>query len=202
MHTKYKRGAKLAFRNSLSQIKANHDERSALEAKLRQDYFQSWHETFEISEFYGFSEKKLDDLFKKINAKFSVTGNNVRSKLNEIKWAENVDYRFFEFNFGTVQGGSVYFGMVALAKQKTSAGNSFDSVTGLYRLNFQPGRIRNEVRRHKRKLGIVYKSWTDVWYDPVNIGYLTQETVKHFCRAKAMDMFKEKGFLTSARDEL
>lgn len=198
----HEKRAKVAFRNSMSEVKVNNNERRALEARLRQDYFQSWQETFEISEFYGFSEKKLDDLFNKITAKFSVTGNNVRPKLNEIKWAENVDYRFFEFNFGNVQGGSVYFGMIALSKQKTSAGDSFDSVTGLYKLDFQPGRLRNEVRRRERVLGIVVDSWTEVWHEPINIGYLTQETVKHFCRAKAMDMFAEKGLLASARDEL
>ena len=198
----HERNAKLAFRNSLSEINVNRNERSALEARLRQDYFMSWHESFDISEFYGFSEKKLDDLLNKITNKFSITGNNVRPKLNEIKWAENVDYRFFEFNFGSVHGGSVYFGMIALAKQKTSAGKSFDSITGLYSLNFQPGRIRHEKRRVKRKFGIEYGSWTEVWHDPVNIGYLTQETVKNFCRAKAMDMFAEKGLLTASKDEL
>ena len=161
-----------------------------------------WHETFEIAEYYGFSEKKLDDLLNKINDKFSVTGHDVRPKIKTVKWANNVNYKFFEFIFGNVEGGAVFLGTITLAKQKTSVGDSFDAVTGLYKLNFQPGRIRNEVRRHKRFLGIVTDSWTDTWYDPVNIGYLTQETVKNLCRAKAMDIFQEEGLVIPTKVEL
>ena len=56
------RRAKAAIDKSLSQIKACQSE-SALETKLRNEYFTKWEETCDVNEFHGYSKGRLDELF-------------------------------------------------------------------------------------------------------------------------------------------
>lgn len=195
------RRARNAIDRSLSQIKVCREESQDLEAKLRQEYFTKWDESCDVAEFHGFSRGKLDDLFSKIHDKFQVTGNDVRPKLKGIRWASDWTYKVYEFTFGSVvDSGTVYFGMIALGKEGDQEAESFDAVTCLYKLDFTVAQIRVERRKTERVLGIKTGSHKRVWYEPKNLGFVTQKALTNFCRLKALDAFCRQGLASSVNN--
>ena len=107
----------------------------------------------------------------------------------------------YEFTFGTVvDSGTVYFGMIALGKERGTDGNSFDAVTCLYKLDFVVAKVKVEKRRKKRVLGINAGTDRRDWWENKNLDFVTQKALKNFCRMKALDAFCRQGLASSVND--
>ena len=196
------RRADAAINQSLSQIKVCRSESQALENTLRKQYFTKWVETCAVNEFHGYSKGRLEDLFARIHDTFKVTGNDVRAHLKGIQWASQWSYKVYEFTYGSVMdSGTVYFGMIALGKEQSSGGDSFDAVTCLYKLDFTVAKIRVEKKTPKRTLGVRRGTRKRVWYETKKLDFVTQNALTNFCRVKALDTFCMKG-LTSSINEV
>ena len=172
-----------------------------LEAKLRSEYFTKWDENCDVGEFHGFSKARLGELLDKINARFAVTGNDVLSKLQGIQWASEWTYKVYEFQFGKViDSGTVYFGMIALGKEKSSGIESFDAVTCLYKLDFTVAKVKVEKRKPKRTLGVRTGTSRRDWWESKNLDFVTQKALTNFCRMKALDEFRRQGLTSSVNN--
>ena len=172
-----------------------------MESKLRSEYFTQWDENCDVAEFHGFSKARLDDLLDKINARFAVTGNDIRPKLQGIQWASEWTYKVYEFQFGKViDSGTVYFGMIALGKEKSSGSESFDAVTCLYKLDFTVAKVKVEKRKPKRTMGIRTGTSRRDWWESKNLDFVTQRALTNFCRRKALDEFHRQGLASSVNN--
>ena len=193
--------ARDAIDRSLSRIKICRSESESLESKLRSEYFTQWDENCDVAEFHGFSKSSLDELLDKVNARFEETGNDVRSKLKGIQWASEWTYKVYEFQFGKViDSGTVYFGMIALGKEKSSGSESFDAVTCLYKLDFTVAKVKVEERKPKRTLGFKTGTKRRDWWESKKLDFVTQKALTNFCRRKALDEFKRKGLTSSVKN--
>ena len=190
-----------AIDRSLSRIKICRSESEALETKLRDEYFSQWDESCDVGEFHGFSKERLDDLLHKINARFEETGNDLKSKLQGIRWVSEWTYKVYEFQFGKViDSGTVYFGMIALGKEKSSGMESFDAVTCLYKLEYTVAKVKVEKRKPKRTLGVRTGTSRRDWWESKNLDFVTQKALTNFCRMKAVDEFRRKGLASSVNN--
>ena len=175
----------------------------SLERILRQEYFTNWDENCDVSEFRNFTRYELDNLFDKIHEMFSVTGTDIRPKLRGIQWADTWSHKVYEFSFGNLSGsGTIYFGVIALGKEKSAAGDTFDAITCLYKLDFKIGEEKVTKRTYKHFLGIEVDSQTSTWYETKTIGFVTQKALANFCRVKALVAFQKRGLASSINDVL
>ena len=172
-----------------------------MQTKLQNEYFTQWDENCDVGEFYGFSKERLGELLNKINAKFEATGNDVRSKLTCIKWASEWTYKVYEFRFGRViDSGTVYFGMIALGKEKNCGVDSFDAVTCLYKLDFTVAKVKVEKRKPKRTLGFRTGTSRRDWWESKSLDFVTQKALTNFCRLKALDAFCRQRLASSVNN--
>lgn len=187
-----------AINSSLSRMKVCRAASQDLERTLRSEYFTKWDENCDVAEFRGFSRDMLGEFFDKIHEKFKVTGTDIRPKLRGIEWAETWSHKVYEFSFGNVlDSGTIYFGMIALGKEKTPNGDSFDAITCLYKLDFTIAQERVTRRTEEYFLGSLIKYDVSTWYESRSLGFVTQKALKNFCRIKALDAFYKRGLASS-----
>ena len=193
--------AKRAIDSSLSSIKVCKAASRRLEERLRSEYFTSWDEHCDVAEYRSFSRDKMDDLFNKIHDKFCVTGTDIRPKLRGIRWADTWTHKVYEFSFGNLNSsGTIYFGVIALEKNKTAKGDIFDAITCLYKLDFTIGEEKCTERKDEYFLGIPVASETNTSYKTKSLGFATQMAMTNFCRVKALDAFHKRGLTSFVND--
>lgn len=120
---------------------------------------------------------------------------DIRSKIQGIPWASSSSHKVFEFTFGdSMDSGEVYFGIICLAKSPD--GQKVDAVSSLYRLNFTLAQERVVTEETFKLLGFIpLDSKKSVHYRRKNLGCFSKQQVSNFCRMKAMEAFKSKGFI-------
>ncbi|XP_067018086.1 uncharacterized protein [Acropora muricata] len=179
----------------LSRVKVCKPEAVAVENRLRSEYFSKWDETCEVIEATEISVHNLKDLVSKLEHQYRGVNFNIRKKIQGIHWASSWSHKLFEFTFGDkIDSGEVYFGIMCLAK--SSDGQTVDAVSSLYKLNFTLAREKVIETETFQLLGFIpLDSRTTVHYRTRNLGYFSKKQISNFCRMKAMEAFKSKGFI-------
>ena len=181
---------------ALSRVKVCKQEAIAVQDRLRNEYFSEWDETCEVMEARKFSIYRLEELVSKLEEQYRGVSFDIRSKIQGIRWASSWSHKVFEFTFGgNIDSGEVYFGIICLAK--SPYGQKIDAVSSLYRLNFTPAQEAVVTVETFQLLGFipVYNEISSVHHRRKNLGYFSKQQISNFCRMKAMEAFKSRGFI-------
>lgn len=180
---------------ALSRVKVCKPEAVAVQNRLRNEYFSEWDETCEVIEATEISVHNLKDLVSKLEHQYRGVNFNIRKKIQGIHWAPSWSHKVFEFTFGdNIDSGKVYFGIICLAKSPD--GQTVDAVSSLYKLNFTLAREKVVKTETFQLFGFIpVDSTTSVHYRTRNLGYFSKKQISNFCRMKAMEAFKSKGFI-------
>lgn len=181
--------------SALSRVKVCKQEAVAVQDRLRNEYFSEWDETCEVMEARKLSIYRLDELVSKLEKQYRGVNFDIKSKIQGIRWASSWSHKVFEFTFGdNIDSGEVYFGIICLVKSPD--GKKVDAVSSLYRLNFTPAQEKVVTEETFQFLGFIpVESNTSVHYRRKNLGYFSKQQISNFCRMKAMEAFKSKGFI-------
>lgn len=180
---------------ALSRVKVCKQDAETVQNRLRDEYFSKWDETCEVTEARQISIHNLEDLVSRLEEQYRGVDFNIRRKIQGIKWAPSWSHKVLEFTFGdNIDSGEVYFGIVCLAKSPD--GQNVDALSSLYKLNFTLAQEKVVTTETFNFLGFIpTSSETSVHYRRKNLGYFSKKQISNFCRMKAMEAFKRKGFI-------
>ena len=141
------------------------------------------------------SVNNLEEFVSKMEQQYSGVNFDIKKKIEGIRWSPTWSHKVFEFTFGdNIDSGEVYFGIICLAKSPD--GQNVDAVSSLYKLDFTLAKEKVVTRETFKFLGFIpLDSTTSVHYRSRNLGYFSKKQITNFCRVKAMEAFKSKGFI-------
>ena len=180
---------------ALSRVKVCKQEAIAVQDRLRNEYFSDWDETCEVMEARKLSIDRLEELVSKLEKQYRGVNFDIRSKIQGIRWASSWSHKVFEFTFSDkIDSGEVYFGIICLAKSPD--GQKIDAVSSLYKLNFTPAQEAVVRLETFQLLGFIpVGTEISVHHRRKKLGYFSKQQMSNFCRMKAMEAFKSRGFI-------
>ena len=180
---------------ALSRVKVCKQDSVSVQNSLRNEYFSAWNETCEVTEARKISISNLAELVSKLEDQYRGVNFDIRRKIEAIRWAPSWSHKIFEFTFGdNIDSGEVYFGMICLAKSPD--GQTIDAISSLYKLDFTLAQERIVTEETFQLLGFIpLDTNRTVQYRRKNLGHFSKKQISNFCRVKAMEAFKNRGFI-------
>lgn len=181
----------------ISVVRVCTKEAHSLQKTLQQKCFSRWTENCTVEEYNGYELSQMETLLRAINNNFAVTRTNTYNKLQGIKFSGKVDVKIFEFTFGEkLNTGKVFFGMVAISKEN----DILNAISCLYTLDFILARVLVTKTVNNTFLGFDIGEDTERWFEPENLGFVTQRALVNFCRYKALREFKTRNLISSINE--
>ena len=118
----------------------------------------------------------------------------MRKKMNGIKWASEWAYKVMEFKYNSSSDSSARYGMIAFGKSKD--GKFVDCMYCLYKLDFKvaPERIITK-KEHSVLWGLVKWESVEERVQERVLGVKSLKRIKNFFRFKALEGFYNEGLI-------
>ncbi|XP_028411087.1 uncharacterized protein LOC114533689 [Dendronephthya gigantea] len=183
------------MQSALSRVKVCKHDAIAVQGILRNEYFSSWNETCDVTEARRISTNNLDELISKVEMQYRGSHCNIRRKIEAIRWAPSWSHKIFEFSFGDkIDAGEVVFGMICIVKSPD--GRTLDAICSRYKLDFTLAQEKVVTEETFNLFGFIpVETNTTVRYRQRNLEHFSKEQILNFCRLKALESFKNHGFI-------
>lgn len=182
--------------NALSRVKVCGSDALSVSRRLQNEYFSSWNEKCTVTEAKSVSIYNLGELISKVEDQYSGISFDFRTKIQGIQWSSSWSHKIFEFTFGeNLDKGEVYLGMICLAKSPD--GQKVDAISSLYKLDFTLAKERVVTEETFNLFGFIpVETKERVHYRTRSLGHFSKKQIANFCRLKAMESFRNKGFVS------
>lgn len=183
-----------AMKNGLHSVKVSKYDALAVQRKLEGELFDKWEEKTEVMKATTIPIEQIDGYLDHMKDAYEGIDDEMRKKMNAIKWSGNWDYKIFEFKYNNQADSGARYGMIAFGK---SPDNKFvDCMFAMHKLDFKiaPERIVRE-ESHSTFWGI--KKWTTTWIEVREraLGKESLKVIKNYFRQKALEAFSNEGLI-------
>ena len=118
----------------------------------------------------------------------------LRKKMNGIKWAGQWSYKIYEFKYNKADTSGARYGMVAFGKSPDK--KSIDCMYVLYKMDFKIApQVIITKKKHSAVWGLVKWQTTETQVVERTLGVKSIKNLQNFFRVKALQRFYNEGLI-------